>query len=79
MKFSIKRFLSKCEQIGRKMQIWSHLLKKSVIKNFIFRAVQCTFRSSLEIAMSSSCSVTFEGSKENVFIAISMFRKVAGL
>ena len=60
------------------MQIWSHLLKKSVIKNFIFRAVQCTFRSSLEIAI-SSCSVTFEGSKENVFIAISMFRKVAGL
>ena len=28
-KFSIKDFLSKCDQIRRKLQIWSHLLKKS--------------------------------------------------
>ena len=39
MKFSIKDFFSKCDQIRRKLQIWSHLLKKSLMENFIFRAV----------------------------------------
>ena len=28
MKFSIKDLFSKCDQIRRKLQIWSHLLKK---------------------------------------------------
>ena len=37
--FSIKDFPSKCDQIHRKLQIWSHLLKKSLMKNFIFCAV----------------------------------------
>ena len=39
MKLFIKGFFSKCDQIGRKRQIWSHLLKKSLIDNFIFWAV----------------------------------------
>ena len=39
MKFSIKYFSSKCDQIRRKLRIWSHLLKKSLMKNFIFCAV----------------------------------------
>ena len=39
MKFSIKDFFSKCDQIRRKLRIWSHLLKKSLTKNFIFCAV----------------------------------------
>ena len=39
MKFSIKDFFSKCEQIRRKLRIWSQLLKKSLIENFIFWAV----------------------------------------
>ena len=39
MKFSNKDFLSKCDQIHRKQRIWSHLLKKSLMKNFIFCAV----------------------------------------
>ena len=39
MKFSIKDFFSKCDQIRRKLRIWSHLLKKSLIENFIFCAV----------------------------------------
>ena len=40
MKFSNKDFFSKCDQIRRKLQIWSHLLKKSLMENFIF-FVQC--------------------------------------
>ena len=40
MKFSIKDFFSKCDQICRKLQIRSHLLKRSLIENFIFCAVK---------------------------------------
>ena len=39
MKSSIKDFFSKCDQIRRKLQIWSHLLKKSLMGNFIFCVV----------------------------------------
>ena len=35
-KFSITDFFSKCDQICRNLQIWSHLLKKPVMENFIF-------------------------------------------
>ena len=37
MKFSIKHFFSECDQIRRKLQIRSHLLKKSFMENFIGR------------------------------------------
>ena len=36
---SIKDLFSKCNQIRRKQQIWSHLLKKSLMENLIFCAV----------------------------------------
>ena len=39
MKLSIKDFFSKCDQIRSVLQIWSHLLKKSLMENFIFCAV----------------------------------------
>ena len=39
VKFSIKDFLSKCDQIRSFQQICSHLLKKSLIENFIFLAM----------------------------------------
>ena len=35
MKFSIKDFFSKCDQNCRNLLIWSHLLKKSLMVNFI--------------------------------------------
>ena len=38
MKFSIKDFFSKYDQIHRKLQMWSHLLEKSLMENFIFCA-----------------------------------------
>ena len=37
--FSIKDFFSKCDQILRKLRIWLHLLKKSIMENFIFCAM----------------------------------------
>ena len=36
MKFSIKGFFSKCDQIRSFLRIWSHLMKKSLMINFIF-------------------------------------------
>ena len=45
--FSINVFSSKCEQISSFLRIWSHLLKKSLMENFIFlcsvnkREVKC--------------------------------------
>ena len=36
MKFSIKDFFSKWDQIRSFLRIWSHLLKKSFMENFIF-------------------------------------------
>ena len=38
-KFFIKGFCSKSDQLRRKLRIWSHLLKKSLMENFIFCAV----------------------------------------
>ena len=42
MKFSIKDFLSKCDQVRRKLAIWSHLLKKSLMENFHFLCSEYT-------------------------------------
>ena len=38
----MKDFFSKCDQIRTFLRIWSHLLKKSFMENFIFRAVFLT-------------------------------------
>ena len=43
MKFSIKDFLCKCDQILSFLRIWSHSLKKSLMGNFIFWAVRGVF------------------------------------
>ena len=39
MKFSINDFFIKCDQIHSFLQILSHLMKKSLVENFIFCAV----------------------------------------
>ena len=36
MNFSIRDFFSQCDQIPRKLRIWSHLPKKSLMENFTF-------------------------------------------
>ena len=42
LKFSMKDLFSKCDQICRKLGIWSHLRKKSLIENFIFLCSKST-------------------------------------
>ena len=55
MKFSTKDFFSRCDQIRRKLRIWSHLLKKVLMENLIVCAVHFRYmRSSGEnICLSS--------------------------
>ena len=43
MKFSIKDFCNKCDQIRSFLSIWSHLLKKSFMENFIFCSVTVNY------------------------------------
>ena len=49
MKFSIEDFFSKCDQIRSFQRIWSHLLKKSLMENFIFHAVCMSLNAALRI------------------------------
>ena len=39
MKFSIKDFFNKCDQVRSFLRIWSHLLKKTLMENFIYCAL----------------------------------------
>ena len=49
MKFPIEDFLSQCDQIRSLLRIWSHLLKKYLMENFIFCAVdKVAFRATLK-------------------------------
>ena len=51
----MKNFFSKCDQIHRKLRIWSKLLKKCLMENFIFCAVtQTKFRRLSEKRRSSN-------------------------
>ena len=62
MKFSITGFFRKCDQIRRKLWIWSHLLEKSLMENFIFCVVEREDKQQIKIALSSV--QTMEKSKE---------------
>ena len=44
MRFPMKNFFSKCDQIRRKLRIWSHLLKKSLMEKFIFCPVPVGYK-----------------------------------
>ena len=43
MKFFSKYFFSKCDQIHSFLRIWSYLLKKSLLENFIFYVKDLTY------------------------------------
>ena len=57
MKFSIKDFFSKCDQIRSKLRIWSYLLNKSFMENFIFCAVDVGFHFFVAILKSLTLSM----------------------
>ena len=49
MKFPIKDFFSKCDQIRSFLRIWSNLLKKFLMENVIFLAVKVTGKNFSEL------------------------------
>ena len=49
MKFPIKDFFSKCDQIRSFLRIWSYLLKKFLMENVIFLAVKVTGKNFSEL------------------------------
>ena len=55
MKFSIKDFFSKYDQIRSFLQIWSYLLKKSLMENFI--SVQCLSKNKINPSTQSHNSI----------------------
>ena len=55
MRFSVKDFFRKCDQIRSYLWIWSHLLKNSLMKNFIF----CTVRQEQPHHQSKSCDFIY--------------------
>ena len=56
IKFSIKDFFIKCDQIRRKLSTWLHLLKKSLMENLIFCAVSQTSKMEHFVKIVSSFS-----------------------
>ena len=59
MKFSIKDFFSKCDQIRSFQRILSHLLKKSLMENFVFCAVVFELNTGILFPLESSETIDF--------------------
>ena len=70
MKFSIKDFFSKCDQIRRKLRNGSHLLKKSFMENFIFCAVNTVKQQAIQLHVYKAPISSFRS------IAVSFWRNV---
>ena len=58
--FFIKSFFSKFDQIRSFLWIWSHLLKKSLMENFIFCAVPFLFLSNSDLIESTEKCLTIK-------------------
>ena len=43
IKFYVMDFFSKCDQMRRKLRIWSHLLNEFLMENFTFYCSDCTW------------------------------------
>ena len=68
MKFSIKDFFSICDQNPQFMRIWSHLLEKSLMENFIFCAVESSkIQTYLKKTQTNWTFVMFIHCSENAF------------
>ena len=62
MKFFIKDFSGKCDQIRPFLRIWSHLLKRSLMESLIFCVVKCSkIPNTLKISLKSAYSVLNTG------------------
>ena len=68
IKFSIKDFVSKSEQIRSFLRIWSYLLKKTLMENFLF--MQChSSNSSNSIVDEDNANVSSQHDEERLSIS----------
>ena len=67
MKFSVKDFFSKYGQIRIFLRIWSHLLKKSIIENFIFCAVRTRGRVFINLRVFLPVSTIFKNGTSKIY------------
>ena len=72
MKFSNKDFFSNCDQIYRKLRIWSHLLKKSLIVYSVKQPERIILQSWTILELAGNA-----GNALYLFIAIHPFKIVA--
>ena len=59
MKFFIKGFFSKCDQIRSFLLIWSHLPKKFLMENFIFVQSYFIYRILITMEKDTRCTEIF--------------------
>ena len=79
MKFSMKDFSSKYDQIRTKLRIWSHLLEKCLKENFIFCAViqECTVEEySIPAMFSPPCIIRMTFKEEPKPISGNIWKKI---
>ena len=62
MRFSMKGFISKCDYIRSFLRIWSHLLKKSLMENWMFLAVKFEVIWPFVANLASICNTSFSPS-----------------
>ena len=76
-KFSTNYFFSQCDQIRKKLRIRSHLLKKSLMKNFIFCPVrsECLERILLWTTFESYCITLILWNHQPVFQVVNQHRE----
>ena len=72
MKLSIKDFFSKCDQIRRKLR--KHLLKKSLVEDFIFCAVQTSLKQTNQISFKEMGSFQLAGVIQPSFTYFAVWR-----
>ena len=60
MNFSFNDFFNKCEQIRSFLRIWSHLMKKSLVKNFTFCAADVLISSKVKNTKMTSFSLLLQ-------------------
>ena len=66
IRFSIKDFFGKCDQIRSFLWIWSHLPKKSLMENFIFCAVHSLVMELKAVLLCSITKLHFHINNENL-------------
>ena len=75
MKFSIKDFFSKCDQIRSFLQILSHLLKKSLMENLIFCEVQGIIYNN-QLKLPNISASVYVSTKTAIFVFPSICRSI---